>query len=289
MTLNWDRDGTDWPNRDHSRFLTAAGLRWHVQVMGQGPVILLLHGTGAATHSWRDLAPILARRYTVIAPDLPGHGFTGTPARAEGFALPAVADAVAALLSGLGATPALVAGHSAGAAIALRLSLDGVTAAAPIVSLNGALLPFPGVTNDILGPAARLLASSRLAAQAVTFFAGSRPSVDRLLRRTGSRIDAEGARFYARVVADPAHVHGALALMANWDLRPLGRDLPNLAAKLVLVTGSNDGMVPAHDAYRIRALVPTAEIVTLRGLGHLAHEERPQDIAALLERAVPPC
>ena len=47
--------------------------------MGQGPVVLLIHGTGAASHSWRGLAPLLASDFTLIAPDLPGHGFTQTP------------------------------------------------------------------------------------------------------------------------------------------------------------------------------------------------------------------
>ena len=50
----------------------------------------------------------------------------------------------------------------------------------------------------------------------------------------------------------------------------------------MLVTGSQDGMVPPSESYRVRALVPKAELVSLRGLGHLAHEERPDEIAALL-------
>ena len=79
----WQRDGGDWPNREASRFVRAAGLLWHVQVMGQGPVLLLLHGTGAATHSWRAMLPLLARHFTVVAPDLPGHGFTDAPATAR--------------------------------------------------------------------------------------------------------------------------------------------------------------------------------------------------------------
>ena len=58
--LDWATDGADWPNREASRFVEAAGLRWHVQVMGAGPVLLLLHGTGASTHSWRDVMPKLA-------------------------------------------------------------------------------------------------------------------------------------------------------------------------------------------------------------------------------------
>jgi magnesium chelatase accessory protein len=74
--------------------------------------------------------------------------------------------------------------------------------------------------------------------------------------------------------------------MANWDLRPLARDLPRLAARLILVTGSNDGMVPPSEAYRVRSLVPRAELVSLPGLGHLAHEERPEQVAAILLRAI---
>src|SRR3954465_13439845 len=78
--LSWDRDGRDWPHREASRFIEAAGLRWHVQIMGQGPAALLLQGTGGSTHSFRDLAPLLARRFTVVMPDLPGHGLNATPA-----------------------------------------------------------------------------------------------------------------------------------------------------------------------------------------------------------------
>jgi magnesium chelatase accessory protein len=64
------------------------------------------------------------------------------------------------------------------------------------------------------------------------------------------------------------------------------RDMANLRTRLVLVTGSRDGMVPPAEAYRLRALVPQAELVSLRGLGHLAHEERPEEIAALVRRVL---
>ena len=60
--LDWERDGRDWPNRAASRFVRAGGLDWHVQTMGQGPTVWLIHGTGAATHSWRDILPLLAQR-----------------------------------------------------------------------------------------------------------------------------------------------------------------------------------------------------------------------------------
>jgi magnesium chelatase accessory protein len=65
-----------WPNHHLSRYVRAAGLRWHVQVAGDGPDMLLVHGTAASTHSWRDLMPIFSQRHRVLAVDLPGHGFT---------------------------------------------------------------------------------------------------------------------------------------------------------------------------------------------------------------------
>lgn len=280
--LDWDLDGRDWPNRADSRFVRAGGLRWHVQVMGSGPGLLLLHGTGASTHSWRMLAPLLARHFTVVAPDLPGHGFSRPPLSNEGYTLPQVAASATALLRTLGVTPRMVAGHSAGAAVAVRMCLDGQIVPDALISLNGALLPFAGIASELFGPMARALARSSVASRAVATLAGTRPSVERLLRATGSRIDDEGARLYARLAGNPAHVSGALGLMANWDLRTLVRDLPKLTTHLILVTGENDRMIPPSDAARVRTWLPRAEVIRLAGLGHLAHEERPGDIAALI-------
>jgi magnesium chelatase accessory protein len=285
--LSWERDGRDWPHREASRFVNAAGIRWHVQVMGSGPAVLLVHGTGASTHSFRAVASLLAPRFTVVAPDLPGHGFTGAPLTPSGYSLPVVARGLAALMTALGVRPVLAVGHSAGAAVVLRMTLDGLLTPAAVISLNGALLPFAGVASELFGPVARFLASSSITAQAFSWFAGSNPSVERMIRSTGSRIDAEGMRLYERLAGNPGHVQGALGLMANWDLRPLVRDLPRLPVPLVLVTGSQDGMVPPSQSYRVRSLAPKTELVSLRGLGHLAHEEQPAEIAALLQRMVP--
>ena len=65
---SWQHEGRDWPNREASRFVMAGGLRWHVQVAGQGPDLVLVHGTAAATHSWRDVLPLLAKRRNVTSP-----------------------------------------------------------------------------------------------------------------------------------------------------------------------------------------------------------------------------
>lgn len=279
----WDIDGKDWPNRDASRFVRAGGITWHVQVAGSGPALLLVHGTGAATHSWRDLLPLLARDFTVIAPDLPGHGFTEAPPQ-PCLSLPGMSQGIAALLTALEIQPVLGAGHSAGAAIAARMSLDRKIALRALLSLNGALLPFRGLPEQIFSPVARLLAQFEIVPKLFAWRAGDPRLVDKLLSETGSKIDARGLEFYARLVSKPAHAAAALGMMAHWDLRPLERDLPRLRPRLTLISGANDRTIPPQTANRVRALVPGSTVIALPGLGHLAHEENPALTAELIGR-----
>ncbi len=275
----WELEGRDWPNRDASRFVDAGGLRWHVQVMGSGPVALLLHGTGAATHSWRVLAPLLANDFTVVAPDLPGHGFTGGRLPG-GLTMPAMARAVAALLTELQLDPRLVVGHSAGAAIGIRMALDKLVQPDSIVGLNAALQPFPGLGAKVFPTLAKLLFANPFAPHIFTRIARQPGETGRFLARsTGSQIDARGVELYARLFATSDHCAGALAMMADWDLAVFAGDLPALAVPLLLLHGTADSAVPPASAERAAAIVAHGAFARVAG-GHLAHEEHPADIAA---------
>lgn len=272
----------DWPNREFSVFPVTRHVRWHVQVMGSGPTLLLLHGTGSATHSWRDLAPRLARNFRVIAPDLPGHGASVVDSGKRLSLADMVID-VHELLAALNAHVDVLVGHSAGAAIAVRMALEGRVSARTIVSLNGALLPFGGVIAQLFSPAAKLLAMGPWMARACAWRA-RRPSVmTRLLDSTGSTLDARGRALYAELAGDARHVSGALTMMANWDLSELARDLPQLRLPMNLVVGSADAMIAPVQAERIAACVPRATITTMVGYGHLAHEEDPRTVARIIE------
>ncbi|HVY34495.1 MAG TPA: alpha/beta fold hydrolase BchO [Caulobacteraceae bacterium] len=278
---DWEREGRKWPNRAASQFVRAGGMCWHVQILGSGPTLLLLHGAGAATHSWRDVAPILARDFRVIAPDLPGHGFTETPA-GEGLSLNGMARGVAALLDVLGETPTVMVGHSAGAAIALRMQLDGRFSAARLISLNGAMQPFPGVSGHIFPAMAKLLFLNPLAIQLFALRADSARAITGLIESTGSRIDRAGLEDYRRLLRTTGHIAGALGMMANWNLHPLVADLPKLASPLTLVAAENDRAVPPRVAGMVKALAPASRLILLPGLGHLAHEEAPARVAEIV-------
>ncbi len=280
---SWEIDGRDWPNRECSHFVSAGGVRWHVQQMGEGPVLLLVHGTGAATHSWRDLASLLARHFTVVAPDLPGHGFSSSPS-ASALSLPRMSAGLAYLLEKLGALPELTLGHSAGAAILARMCLDERIHPRALISLNGALLPLRGLAGQWFSPAARLLAANPLVPRLFAWGSSSPQAVQRLVDSTGSSLDQRGMDLYRRLISTPGHVAASLGMMANWDLTSLERDLPRLQTPLTLIVAERDGMVRPAEGRRVQALLPQAEILTLPGLGHLAHEEDPQSVIDLILR-----
>lgn len=279
--MDFAHDGDSWPHATHSRLVDAAGLRWHVQAWprpaGAMQDVLLLHGTGASTHSWRDVAPRLAERLGVWSLDLPGHAFSA-PAPDGLDSLPGMATGIRALLQALGAEPAWIVGHSAGAAIAVQMALDDPHGLHGIVSLNGALVPLQGPHFAFFSPLARLLALNPLVPRAVAWQGARGHLVSRLLASTGSVLDDTGQALYRRLVSDPGHVRGALAMMANWDLHALQARLGSLGVPLHLVTGSRDSTVPPTDAARVQARVRGTTWTSLPGLGHLAHEEKPAEV-----------
>ncbi len=297
--LQWDTDGKHWPHREASHFVQAEGLRWHTQQFGfrndaksktltsQRPVALLIHGTGASTHSWRDLVPLLEPHFKVLAIDLPGHGFTGMPlgeASSNQFTLPGMAQAIGGLLQSLSLRPALIVGHSAGAAIGVRMCLDGLAAPQTVVSLNGAFLQLGGLAGRLFSPAAKFMAAVPLVPQLFSWRAADPSVLKRLMDGTGSKLNEEGLALYGKLVSNPGHTAGALRMMANWDLLQLTRDLPNLKTVLCLVVGANDRTIPAQQASQVKALLAQSSLskvtlTSLPGLGHLAHEERP-DLAS---------
>jgi magnesium chelatase accessory protein len=279
--MDWHRDGADWPNRSTSRFVKVNGFNWHVQRMGQGPVLVLAHGTGAATHSFRDLMPALAEHFTVVAPDLPGHGFTDSPPSYK-MRLQDMADMFTDLLRALGIAPALVVGHSAGAAILARMVLDGGISPKALIALNGALLPIPGMTGQIFSGVAKLLAMLPAVPWFFSWHAGDRDTVARTIAGTGSTLDDAGLALYGRLLSNPGHVGNVLGMMANWDLESLQRDLPSFPTRLVLVAADNDRAVPVKVSRKVLALVPSATLVVQQGLGHLSHEEAPAATATLI-------
>ncbi len=271
----------DWPLRSASGIVDAGGISWHVQRLGSGTPLLLLHGTAASTHTWRDLMPLLAEQHEVVAIDLPGHGWTGRLPDGD-MSLPALARAIAALLQALDFAPRCVVGHSAGAAIALRMTLDEAIRPNCVVGLNAALLPFGGAMRWLFAPLAQFFAGTRLMPRLVAHRARDVRAVQRVLDGTGSNIDARGVELYQRLLRRESHVGSVLMMMASWELEPLLQGLPELQPRLLLVTGDQDKAVSPRQADAVAGSLRNASVVHLDACGHLAHEEQPARVAGLI-------
>lgn len=275
---SWRALGKVWPHHEVSRFVEAGGVRWHVQSMGEGPDLLLLHGAGASTHSWRDLMALLAAHFHVVAIDLPGHAFTGSPPVYRPT-LPRVARLVGDLIAMLGLKVEMLVGHSAGAAIGARMISDHLVQPAGFVAFNGAFKPFDGMARTVFPALAKLLFVNPFTPRLFAFSGRNPARVERLLEGTGSALDGEGLKYYKILMGSPGHVAGVLAMMAHWDLERLVSDLAHLETPTLLIAGAGDKAVSPQVSRELAACLPKARFEAWDGLGHLAHEEAPDRAA----------
>lgn len=278
--MRWPEDAGDWPLTAYSRQVLHRPHRWHIQEHGVGPTILLIHGAGGATQSFRGLFPILARTHHVVAVDLPGQGFTQMGAQ-QRCGLDQMATDLLALVRNQGWAPDIVVGHSAGAAIALRMWELGLQPATGIVGINAALGNFKGVAGWLFPVMAKALAVSPFAASLFSKTT-TRRSVHQLIAGTGSALDERGVDLYYRLATDKGHVDATLSMMAQWSLDGLMARLGKIDVPVHLIAGLGDKAVPPDVSRDAVKRLPQGRLTEVPGLGHLAHEEDPATIANLI-------
>lgn len=270
----------DWPHRAKSVLIRCRPHEWHVQIFGSGQDVLCLHGAGASGHSFHPLVPHLPG-FRLILVDLPGQGFT----RAGGmqrFGLDAMADDLVTLCADQDWRPEIVIGHSAGAAVALRMAEILPAPPRAVVGINAALGTFDGFEGWLFPKLARAMHASPFIAQIVTQFSSKRKQVEKLLAGTGSPLDDAGVTLYQRLVARTSHVEGTLGMMAQWRLEPLLERLPQMDVPTLLIGSDKDRAVPCIVSRESAQKMPRATYAEITGFGHLVHEEAPARVAALI-------
>lgn len=278
--MDWARDLQGWPYSDHSQRKRVRPHDWHFQDIGSGPLLLLLHGAGATTHTWRDLVPMLSRSHRVVMLDLPGHGFTRVGSHSR-MGLENTSADIATLCADQDWQPIAILGHSAGAAVALDLA-GHLTGTPDIVGINAALDRFEGMASWLFPMLAKVLALNPLTAMAFAA-GGARPDRARnVIRATGSSLSEDGLALYSRLLSNRNHVDGTLQMMARWNTDALWDRLPQTPNRTLLMTGSSDTAVSPRVSDRAAAVMPNADRHRLDGLGHLAHEEAPDQVGALI-------
>jgi len=277
-----------WPNAHLSRRAQGPVHRWHIQETGQGKTILLLHGAGGSTHSFRNMIPLLADDFHVVALDLPGHGFTQLGARHRS-GLGATAQDVAALCKQERWMPDIIIGHSAGGAVALRLAQDDLSRqghAPLVIGINAALSEFKGVAGLLFPAMAKALAAVPFTARLFSGASANPARIKALIDSTGSILDEEGLALYGQLVGDRDHVNGTLIMMAQWRLNPLLARLPDHSGPVHFIVGDKDKTVAPQVSKDAARMIAGAQVHHLPALGHLAHEEKPAEVAALIQQII---
>ncbi len=262
-----------------SHQITLRPHRWHVQQDGppDAPLLLLIHGAGGATQTWRHVFPLLiCAGYRVVAMDLPGQGYTRCGARHR-CGLDAMAQDLAALAESEGWSPAAVVGHSAGGALALRLAELPAFSGCGVVVVNAALARFDGVAGWLFPQLARALAVAPGVSQIFAATASTPSRVRKLVANTGSDLSDDDLRFFRRLVADSDHVDGTLTMMSQWSVDGLVDRLPANPARVLFIVADGDKAVPPRVSLDAAARLTRSSIQRMPG-GHLVHEEAPQAV-----------
>jgi pimeloyl-ACP methyl ester carboxylesterase len=255
---------------------------------GDGPPLLLLHGIGNNCHTWAGVIDRLAESYTVIAPDLLGHGASDKP-RGD-YSIAAYANGMRDLLSVLGIEQATVVGHSLGGGIALqfayqfpercqRLALVGSGGLGPELSAGLRAATLPGaelVLTALTGVSGPLRAGMQML-ELVGHLSGWKRVRD--LAEAGDALlalkDVEARRAFLRTLRGVVDAHGQAVTAV--DRLYLANSIP-----MLVIWGSRDPIVPARHAETVRTLVPTARVEVFAGAGHWPHLDEPDRFCDVL-------
>lgn len=262
---------------EHSWFTTIGGLRIHYQEVGDenAPPVILIHGFISSNLVWSDVfLPLAAKGFRVIAPDLPGYGYSDKPPDGR-YTIVAQAHAVLRLMDRLGIEKATIVGASYGGAVAATIALDNPERVERLVLVGT-------VSND--EPKKKLLLRiSRLPiiGDIVTpLFLGSRwvlrKRTEQVYRRIGHPLDEHKLAARHHLLAT-ANVHRAMIRTARrWNANRIQREASLIRSPTMLVWGDTDTHIPISEAYRLRDAIPNSKLVIFRNCGHLPPTEYPE-------------
>ena len=253
---------------------------------GSGPAIVLVHGITSTSATWEQVMPYLATRFTVIAPDLIGHGQSAKP-RGD-YSLGAYASGVRDLMVTLGHESATFVGHSLGGGVVMQLAYQFPERCERLVLVDSGGLGRE--VNFLLRAATLPLSELVLPLLASTRVLATGRSVGRLFGRFGMRAGtdmAELARGHASL-GDPearaAFVHTLRTIVDPLGQRVNATDRLYLAENIpfLLVWGGRDPIIPVEHGLSAHELVPSSRLELFEGAGHFPHLEQPQRFVDVL-------
>ncbi|WP_328631006.1 alpha/beta fold hydrolase [Streptomyces sp. NBC_00356] len=271
-------------------FSTVHGYRRAYRIAGEGPAVLLIHGVGASSAHWEDCFASLARRHTVIAPDLLGHGDSAKP-RAD-YSVAAYANGLRDLLGVLGVERVTLVGHSFGGGVAMQfayqfpervdrlvlISTGGVGRQVTPV-LRAATLPGAGLALGLLKvPGAQLSIAAFVRALQLLDTGLGVDAVD-LVNLVDALPDQNSRNAFTRTLRAVVDWRGQVVTML--DRCYLAQGIPTL-----LVWGDRDSVLPVDHAHTAHLAMPGSRLEIFPGAGHFPHHADPARFVRLLQEFI---
>ena len=253
---------------------------------GSGPVIVLVHGITSTSETWERVMPTLAKRFTVIAPDLLGHGGSAKP-RGD-YSLGAYASGVRDLLIALGHERATFVGHSLGGGVAMQLAYQFPERCERLVLIDSGGL---GSEVNILLRAATLPGSEFVLPILTSEpLLGAGRGVGRFFDRLGLRFHtdiSEMARGHSSLSdrdARSAFVHTLRTIVDPLGQRVSANDRLYLAEEtpFLIIWGERDSIIPVAHAHSVHERVPTSRLEIFEQAGHFPHVDDPHQFIEVL-------
>lgn len=261
------------PNSEYSKFVEADGIKLHYQEKGEGTPLVLIHGYGSSTFTWRDVFIPLSKHFRVIALDLKGFGFsekpTGDYTRREQAVL------VRKFLDKLEIEKAWFAGSSMGGEISLNIVLQNPNRVEGLILIDSA-----GV-KSVKG------SSSTSAIYEIPFVGRAFVSLgllsDSLVRESLERSYFDDSKVTKKVVETyylPLQTNnGQRAIVSaqrQWDLYSIEDELSEIKVPTLLIWGKEDYVTPLAGGRKMNASIENSKLVIFENCGHLPAEEMPQ-------------
>jgi pimeloyl-ACP methyl ester carboxylesterase len=256
---------------------------------GNGPVLLLIHGIAGTLENWQTVIGPLARQYTVVALDLPGHG--GSAPSAGDYSLGALATGLRDLLVALGHERATLVGHSLGGGIAMQFAYQFPESTERLVLVSSGGL---GPEVSALLRAAALPGADQFIAVTAALGNSVGSKVARGLGVLGLHVNTDIAVVaggYASLVdrdrrtAFLATLHGVIGTGGQrihaGDRLYLAEGMP-----IQIIWGERDPIIPVQHARDAHEAMPGSQLEIFKGVGHLPQLERPERFIEVLEQFI---
>ncbi len=261
------------PNSEYSKFVEVDGIRLHYQEKGSGTPLVLIHGFGSSTYTWRDVFKPLSEHFRVISIDLKGFGFSEKPA--GDYTRRGQAVLVQKFLDKLKIERAWFAGSSMGGEVSLNVALQDAN------RVEGLILVDSSGVESIKGSSTT---PSHLKIPFVgrTFVAVALLS-DNLVRQSLERsyfddasLADETIKMYHLPLKTNSGQRAVVLAQQQWDLYPIEKDLGKINVPTLLIWGKEDIVTPLAGGKVMNASIKNSELVVFENCGHLPAEEMPQ-------------